>query len=199
MSPEKFIGYVKAPSLLNSESLIELKEILNESPFCSSCRILLAKNHQKLNTSEANEFIKSSSIFLPDRKKFFRFIHDIPEDVLIQQAAPIYSIEMSGIESTESEISDREKSINDSLIDKFIKEQPGITFQPEEEYFDEDIVSEDEKEKEFISEILAELYWKQGDPIKAIRTYEKLSLKFPEKNTYFADQIEKIKNESLNN
>ena len=196
MSPEKFIGYVKAPSLLNSESLSELKEILNEYPFCSSCRILLAKNHQKLKTTEANDFIKSSSIFLPDRKKFFRFIHDIPEDVLIQQAAPIYSIEMSGIESTETEISNREKSISDNLIDKFIKEKPAIAFKPEDDNFDEDIVSEDEKEKEFISEILAELYWKQGYSAKAIKTYEKLSLKFPEKNIYFATQIEKIKKES---
>ena len=196
MNPAKFIGYIKAPSLLNSESFYELKEILNEYPFCSSCRILLAKNHQKLNTTEANEFIKSSSIFLPDRKKFFRFIHDIPEDVLIQQAAPIYSIEMSGIESTETEISNREKSISDNLIDKFIKEKPAIAFKPEDDNFDEDIVSEDEKEKEFISEILAELYWKQGYSAKAIKTYEKLSLKFPEKNIYFATQIEKIKKES---
>ena len=196
MNPAKFIGYIKAPSLLNSESFYELKEILNEYPFCSSCRILLAKNHQKLNTTEANEFIKSSSIFLPDRKKFFRFIHDIPEDVLIQQAVPVYSIEMTGIGNVEPKLSNREKSISNSLIDKFIKEKPAITFKQEDDNFEEDIISEAEREKEFISEILAELYWKQGDPTKAIRTYEKLSLKFPEKNTYFAAQIEKIKKES---
>jgi len=195
MDPNIFIGYVKSPSLLNSESLSELKEVLNEFPFCSSCRILLAKNHQKLNTKEANEFIKNASIFLPDRRFFFRFIHDIPEETTIQHQVPVYSIEMidDKSENTVTEISHREKNANEDLIDRFIKERPGITFQPEENDLDEDTFTENEKEKEFISEILAELYWKQGDPSKAIRTYEKLSLKFPEKNTYFAAQIEKIK------
>ena len=201
MNTLEFIGYVKSPSLLNTESLSELKELLKEFPFCSTCRILLAKNYQKLNTNEASEFIKNASIFLPDRKKFFRIIHNIPDDVIVQHQAPVYSLEMLDDKSgnAETEINYLEKNTSDSLIDKFIREKPVITYQPEENDTDEDILPESEKEKEFISEILAELYWRQGNPNKAIRTYEKLSLKYPEKNSYFAARIEKIKKESLNN
>ncbi|MHA7129147.1 hypothetical protein [Algoriphagus namhaensis] len=44
-----------------------------------------------------------------------------------------------------------------------------------------------------VSEPLAALMIKQGKPEKAKEIYEKLILKFPEKKTYFADLIEKLK------
>ena len=44
----------------------------------------------------------------------------------------------------------------------------------------------------FMTETLAKLYLEQKNYDKAIQSYKILILKFPEKNSYFANQIKKI-------
>lgn len=50
----------------------------------------------------------------------------------------------------------------------------------------------------FVTETLAKIYIKQGNLAKAIKVYQNLSLKHPEKNTIFAAQIKNLK-EQLHN
>ena len=47
---------------------------------------------------------------------------------------------------------------------------------------------------DFVTESLAEIYMVQQKYDKAVATYEALSLKYPQKSSYFARQIEKLKN-----
>jgi hypothetical protein len=47
----------------------------------------------------------------------------------------------------------------------------------------------------FVTETLAEIYLQQGLYSKAIGAYEVLSLKYPEKSSFFADRIRAIKKE----
>jgi hypothetical protein len=49
------------------------------------------------------------------------------------------------------------------------------------------------EEKEVLTEAMAEVWAKQGNPGKAIRVYEKLSLLNPAKSPYFAGRIEQLK------
>jgi hypothetical protein len=197
MSSHEFIDYLKSPQKLNGISLTELQDLLNNYPYCSSLYILLIKNLFVLNSEKKDDFIKSSSVYLYDRKKLFKFIHDIPDDNNIQPQIPSYSLDKIE-EPLNNDNVPRQTSYSNDLIDNFLKEQPKLNIKPGENSFeDEEIPEEDDNNNEFVSEILAEIYWKQGNRDKAIHIYEKLSLNFPEKSSYFATQIDKIKKEII--
>ena len=87
------------------------------------------------------------------------------------------------------------KQVQADLIDKFIIANPRIeAVRDKSNYPVEDISKPFTEERGgFITETLAKIYISQGYYSKAIDIYEKLSLKFPEKSSYFATQIEKVK------
>lgn len=79
------------------------------------------------------------------------------------------------------------------LIDSFIKQRPKIVVKEDAEIKTEDVSKNSLSEpNEFITETLARVYVQQGYLDKAVFAYKKLSLKYPEKNIYFASQIEKL-------
>ena len=87
------------------------------------------------------------------------------------------------------------KFLQSDLINKFIIANPRIEQNREKANLPVDYISKpfDEEEGGFITETLARIYITQGYYSKAIDIFEKLSLKFPEKSSYFASQIEKVK------
>lgn len=86
------------------------------------------------------------------------------------------------------------KKINLDVIDKFIQEDPQIKPKRSEFYSPINMarlsVVDD---SDMVSETLALIYVEQGNYNNAISTYEKLSLKNPEKRSYFANQIKILK------
>ncbi|MEP5612344.1 MAG: hypothetical protein ABJP45_08840 [Cyclobacteriaceae bacterium] len=89
--------------------------------------------------------------------------------------------------------SDRPKK-QDKLIEKFISENPSISKGIKKPKSDDDLSTKSATwNKELASEYLAEIYLNQGNKKRAIEIYKVLSLKFPQKKSYFADLISKIK------
>jgi len=82
------------------------------------------------------------------------------------------------------------------IIDDFIKNEPSIS-RPKAEFYDPaDKARESVVDNEnIVSETLANIFYDQGHLQKAIKIYQKLSLKFPEKSSYFAALIKKAEKE----
>ena len=90
------------------------------------------------------------------------------------------------------------------LIDTFINSDKGRIvlndgplMTPETEKVEE--VVENIPEEEYFTETLARIYIKQGRYSKALEIIQRLSLQFPKKNAYFADQIRFLEKLIINN
>ena len=87
------------------------------------------------------------------------------------------------------------KQLQSELIDKFIIANPRI--EPVREKSDTPVIDISkpfvERQEGFVTETLARIYIRQGYYSRAIDIYERLSLKFPEKSSYFAALIEEVK------
>ena len=79
-----------------------------------------------------------------------------------------------------------------AIIDRFLRKNPRIEALKDEIPVGEMAPESLDDHPELISETLAEIHIKQGKTDRAIDIYKKLSLKFPEKSSYFAKKIESI-------
>ncbi len=97
----------------------------------------------------------------------------------------------SSTEKQSSEDSVRQKKFD--LIDKFIERNPRISA-PGEETEAVDITSSTKIDKKaLMTETLAQVYLEQRKYKKAIQAYKILSLKYPEKSSFFAARIKAVK------
>lgn len=100
---------------------------------------------------------------------------------------------------TKDEIPDKKTLKKDDLIDKFIKDQPSIS-RPKTSFYNAKHLAASSivDQENIVSETLANIYMDQGHFEKAKNIYQKLSLKYPEKSSYFAALIEKAEKEDNN-
>jgi hypothetical protein len=139
-------------------------------------------------TDEDKVFYMDPGFSVPDYSDLLEFDTDTGGDLITEEI--VGSQELSGPDQT----SDKKLS-QAELIDKFILANPRIEPVKNASNTPSEDISKPftESKAEFVSEILAKIYMNQGYYSKAIDIYDKLSLKFPEKSSYFASQIELVK------
>ena len=92
-----------------------------------------------------------------------------------------------------------------SLIDSFIENDKGKIVLNENPVLKPELEEETSEESEkngnesYFTETLARIYIKQGRYLKALEIIQRLSLQYPKKNAYFADQIRFLQKLIINN
>ena len=84
------------------------------------------------------------------------------------------------------------KNDKEFIIDRFIENNPKIVSVKNDEKITVSI-PKNKSDTSLMTETLAKVYLEQKKFSNAIKAYEILSLKYPEKSGFFADQIKKIK------
>ena len=199
ISIDNFNNLVKNPNDINLDQSILIKKIIKKYPYFQTARIIELIGLKKFNNIRFNSALKTSSIYSTDRTVLYDIIE--LDKVISKKTKPILSSENTKNSfikwlKVSKHLSNNESS-QESLIENFLKVTPKIN--PEKNTSNTDLASDFKlTKKEFMTETLAKIYFNQNKFEEAIRAYEILSLKYPEKISLFADQIKTIKN-SLKN
>ncbi len=127
----------------------------------------------KLNIGKPLEFDRSET-------------HSFMEWLKLTSIKPIDRTPTSERDTSKPPLADKLETIN-----KFISENPKI--KPNKNTPKPKLVDIDKPiEDELMTETLARIYLEQKDYEKAIQSYKILSLKYPEKSSFFADQIKAV-------
>jgi hypothetical protein len=103
------------------------------------------------------------------------------------------SLEELGKDSIEAPAGLQTKRKEHEIIERFIQEEPQIKPQSSDKLDNENKAKKSaEDQDELVTETLAAIYTDQMLYHKAIASYKKLMLKFPEKSRYFAAKIEQL-------
>ena len=195
MDINKFYSLVQAPGLLNHDTLEELKVLTEAHPYFHAAWFLYLRNIKAVDGSGFDEALKKAAPLLPDRKQLYRFLQysfqnqaGLPIQENAFKTNPYYSFE------------EEEPTVaGNSLIDKFLATSAGIlklnkpvTDNPSLVDVNELVAKSIAEQDELVSETLANIYLEQKKYDKALEAFRKLSLKYPEKNSYFASRIEDI-------
>jgi hypothetical protein len=178
MEKEKLIEWIRQPESLDHDTLLLLDKMIKDFPCFTLAHILYLRNLKNLQDERFLSFLPKVACMVGDRSLLVKFLSKNP------QQPPKRSFSRKA----------------DSLIEKFLKDEPRI--KPSKDFTPRFTGKADkslEENDDIISETLALTYLEQGNPVRAIQIYSKLSLLIPEKSSYFAGQIEKIKKDYQSN
>ena len=194
LSKDNFNNLVKNPNDINLDQSISIKKIIKKYPYFQTARIIELIGLKKFNNIRFNNALKTSSIYSTDRSVLYEIIE--LEKISSNETLPILSLEKTKNSFIKwlkvSKQVSNPKSSQNSLIESFLSVNPKID--PYKKISNTDLSAGFKlSKKKYMTETLAKIYFEQNKFEEAIKAYEILCLKYPEKISLFADQIKTIK------
>lgn len=227
MHRDIFSYLVANPGQMSPDDVSYLEQLVEHFPFCQTGHVLLAKGHTHRSHSQAaTAALRKAAVYALSRnalRKLMggefppaplvrdntlpfvkRYVREQPKPEEIDPVQALRGLDYSEVllkkaeELTEKKPEKKKDVDHNSLIDRFIQDEPRIAQirpkvgQPEEEPVD--LAAKNKfNDNSPITEAYAKILARQGKTEKAVAVYEKLQLKFPEKKAYFAEKIAEIR------
>ena len=196
---EKFIDDFDPNS---EENIQKLENLIKDYPYFLQPKLYYLKILKDKKSKKYDSELKKTAISIYDRSWLFDWINlpwetkkennkTIEKDVTIKMNFIdwINYIEKNKVDINLSESVDKKFDLIETFLNNPSKIEKEDLNRNQKDISIETIASENE----LMTETLAKIYLKQQKYKKAIDAFRILSLKYPEKNAFFADQIKKIK------
>tara|TARA_B100000575_G_scaffold150744_1_gene120203 strand:+ start:24305 stop:24895 length:591 start_codon:yes stop_codon:yes gene_type:complete len=172
------------------DSLAQLRKILNAYPYFQSASAHYLKALKTQAKESYNEVLPRTAILTYDRLILKNWLNEDNAQIQNSESPP----EKHSFLDWFDKINDQDYQVDQkvSLIDKFLKESGSNKIKLDDKKKPTPKIKSELKD-ELITETLAKIYVSQEKYGKAIKSYEILSLKYPKKSSFFADQINNIK------
>ena len=201
-SKSSLIKILKNPHKISESEAIFIDELVSEFPYFQAARAIQLKNHKNLDSFQFEKILNITSIYTNNRGILYDFIeHDYLAGDTSAKKSNTQKVSVKNKNKTfvnwleDVNLIPIDRSNESIIIDKFISKKPKLII---EDIDNQDVQENSEKleinKESLVTETLAKLYIEQKNYEKAIQTYKILILKFPEKNSYFASAIKKLKN-----
>ena len=210
---DNLVQHIQNPQQIASEDVAKLDGLLQEFPCYQTAQLLITKGLLNTDSIRYNRQLKKAAAYALDRKQLFKLIilnkveqpnianisEKIENTLTIGQPLAFdkeeeYSFSEWLALSKVKKIDRTPKTNTKQLIDNFIDKKISISKPKKTTFFKPmDVAKESLIENEsLVTPTLAKVYLEQGHYDKAFSAYTKLSLKYPEKNSLFANQIKLI-------
>ena len=200
----EFIKLLKNPENINQEQLSYLRSIIDNYPYIQSSRAIYLKGLKKSGSFKFDKELKITAAHTTHRNVLFDYINDIDSSIIdnknekethktsTNKKSFSEWLSLSNVSPIDRSNETVSKITDSAMINDFIEKNPKIGSSKTSLDIKNDNLIFNEQET-LMTETLAEIYLSQNNFDKAIQSYKILSLKYPEKSGFFADQINKIK------
>ncbi|MFL2573317.1 MAG: hypothetical protein ACJ0P8_02620 [Flavobacteriales bacterium] len=187
------------PYVFSDKEINFLSDLTLSYPYCQNAQILLCKALHDSSSIKFKSQLKKAASHSAKRSLLFEILHEKKDDAKKHENKINYNKNeysfSEWISIIQTKKIDRSGKIsNNEIINLFLEKKPTITKKSKQKFYkaSENAKTSIQENNEIISETLAKVYTRQEHYEKAISIYKKLSLKYPQKSIYFADQINLI-------
>lgn len=191
--------FLKNPGLLNEQTLVITEKLTRDFPAFDIGWALWIKNLKNFDKISFQKNLPEVAVRISDRKWLKKFLDTPSPGTHSEVVSPDYlsiadySIETEGQHDI---IVENQKENKMSLIANFLTSGGNFNMKTintvvgaSSDLAEKAVIENDD----IVTETFANILMSQGKLQKALKAFEKLSLKYPEKSIYFAARIEEVK------